>query len=150
MGREIPRPAGLPDRLGPARCRGGRSSGLDEVSSHRPHRLGAPGRVQDGRTRTALLHRFQGTDPEELATAVRSHWTIENRLYWVLDVTMGEDGSTVRKDKAPQNLFRLKKIALNLIRQDSTDPVKCSLRIKRKRAAWDDDVRMNMLGLKSL
>lgn len=88
--------------------------------------------------------------PEELATAVRSHWAIENRLHWVLDVTLGEDGSTVRKDNAPQNLSLLKKIVLNLIRQDTTDPVKCSLRIKRKRAAWDDEVRMNMLGLKSL
>lgn len=88
--------------------------------------------------------------PEELTRAVRSHWGIENRLHWVLDVTMGEDASTVRKDNAPQNLSLLKKIVLNLIRLDTTDPVKCSLRLKRKRAAWDDDVRMNMLGLRPL
>lgn len=61
---------------------------------------------------------------------------------------MGEDGSTVRKDNAPQNLSLLKKIVRNLIRLDTTAPVMCSLRMKRKRAAWDDDVRMNMLGLK--
>jgi len=89
--------------------------------------------------------------PEELARAVRSHWGIENRLHWVLDVTMGEDASTVRKDNAPQNLSLLKKMALNLIRMDTTDrTVKCSMRLKRKRAAWDDNVRMNMLGLKPL
>lgn len=88
--------------------------------------------------------------PEQLARAVRSHWDIENKLHWVLDVTMGEDASTVRKDNAPQNLSLLKKIVLNLIRLDATDPVKCSLRIKRKRAAWDDDVRTNMLGLRQL
>lgn len=88
--------------------------------------------------------------PEQLAQAVRSHWGIENQLHWVLDVSMGEDGSTVRKDNAPQNLSLLKKIVLNLIRLDTTDPVKCSLRMKRKRAAWDDEVRMNMLGLKPL
>lgn len=40
----------------------------------------------------------------ELATAVRVHWGIENRLHWVLDVSMGEDGSTLRKDHAPQNV----------------------------------------------
>lgn len=73
--------------------------------------------------------------PDELARAVRAHWGIENQLHWVLDVTMGEDGSSARKDHAPQNLSLLKKIVLNLIRLDSTDPVKCSLRIKRKRAA---------------
>jgi predicted transposase YbfD/YdcC len=88
--------------------------------------------------------------PAQLAQAVRSHWGIENQLHWVLDVTMHEDDSTVRKDNAPQNLSLLKKIVLNLIRLDTTDTAKCSLRIKRKRAAWDDDVRMNMLGLKPL
>ena len=41
---------------------------------------------------------------EELASAVRAHWAIENRLHWMLDVNFGEDGSQVRKDNAPQNL----------------------------------------------
>jgi hypothetical protein len=36
---------------------------------------------------------------------------------------------------------------LNLIRLDTTNKNKASLRLKRKAAAWDDDVRMNMLGL---
>ena len=73
-----------------------------------------------------------------------------HRLHWVLDVSFGEDGSTVRKDNAPQNLSLLKKIVLNLIRLDTTDKTKASLRLKRKGAAWDDDVRMNMLGLRPL
>jgi len=87
---------------------------------------------------------------EHLAAAVRAHWGIENRLHWVLDVSFGEDGSTIRKDNAPQNLSLLKKIVLNLIRLDTTDKTKASLRLKRKGAAWDDDVRMNMLGLTPL
>lgn len=41
----------------------------------------------------------------------------------------------VRKDDAPQNLSLLKKIVLNLTRTGTTDPVKASLRQKRKRAA---------------
>lgn len=87
---------------------------------------------------------------KELARAVRAHWGIENRLHWMLDVCFGEDGSMVRKDNAPQNLSLLKKIVLNLIRSDTTDPVKTSLRLKRKRAAWDDDIRMKMLGIQLL
>lgn len=87
---------------------------------------------------------------EQLAAAVRAHWGIENRLHWILDVSFGEDGSTIRKDNAPQNLSLLKKIVLNLIRLDTTDNTKASLRLKRKGAAWDDDVRMNMLGLTPL
>ena len=48
------------------------------------------------------------------------------------------------------NLSLLKKIVLNLIRADKTDTVKTSLRLKRKRAAWDDDIRMKMLGIHPL
>lgn len=87
---------------------------------------------------------------EELAASVRAHWGIENRLHWVLDVSFGEDGSTVRKDNAPQNLSLLKKIVLNLIRLDTSVKRKTSLRLRRKGAAWDDDLRMSMLGLTPL
>lgn len=86
----------------------------------------------------------------ELATAARAHWGIENRLHWVLDVTFDEDASTVRKDNAPENMSLLKKIVLTLLRADTTDTAKASLRRKRKRAGWDDDIRMNILGLKPL
>jgi predicted transposase YbfD/YdcC len=84
---------------------------------------------------------------EQLAVAVRGHWAVENRLHWVLDVSLGEDASTVRKDNAPQNLSLLKKIVLNLIRLDTTDQKKTSLRLKRKAAAWDDDFRVGIMGL---
>ena len=87
---------------------------------------------------------------EDMADAVRAHWGIENQLHWMLDVNFGEDGCLVRKDNAPQNLSLLKKIVLNLIRADTTDNVKTSLRQKRKRAAWDDHIRMCMLGLQPL
>lgn len=87
---------------------------------------------------------------EELARTVRAHWAIENRLHWMLDVCFGEDDSMIRKDNAPQNLSLLKKIVLNLIRADTSDSAKTSLRLKRKRAAWDDDIRMKMLGIQPL
>lgn len=83
----------------------------------------------------------------ELAIAVRSHWGIENQLHWVLDVSMGEDSSTLRKDNAPQNISLLRKIALNLIRSAPPPARKTSLRLRRKGAAWDDDQRMRLLGI---
>ena len=86
----------------------------------------------------------------ELASAVRAHWGIENRLHWVLDVSFGEDGKTLRKDNAPQNLSLLRKIVLNIIRLAPPGKKKTSLRLRRKGAAWDDDLRMNMLGLTPL
>lgn len=88
--------------------------------------------------------------PDALASAARAHWGIENQLHWMLDVQFGEDACTVRRDHAPQNLSLLKKMVLNLIRADTSDTAKASLRRKRKRAAWDDDIRMAMLGIKPL
>ena len=38
---------------------------------------------------------------EKLAHAIRSHWEVENRLHWCLDVTFGEDASRIREDHAP-------------------------------------------------
>lgn len=84
----------------------------------------------------------------ELATATRAHWGIENRLHWILDVTMGEDASTLRKDNAPQNLSLLRKIALNMIRSAPPPARKTSLR--RKGAAWNDDERQRLLGITAL
>lgn len=86
---------------------------------------------------------------EELARAARAHWAIENQLHWVLDVTFGEDASQVRKDHAAQNLSLLKKIVLTILKTDTTDTTKTSLRQKLKRAGWDDDLRMGMLGIQA-
>jgi len=87
---------------------------------------------------------------EAFAKAVRSHWGIENRLHWMLDVNFGEDAATVRKDFAADNLSRLKKIVLNVLRLETATTAlgKLSLAKKRKLAAWDDTFRMAILGIK--
>lgn len=83
---------------------------------------------------------------EELAKTVRAHWAIENRFHWMLDVCFGETDGMIRKNNALQNLSLLEKSALNLLRVDKTDTAKTGLRLKHKRAAWDEDARMKMLG----
>lgn len=52
----------------------------------------------------------------QLATLVRGHWTIENRLHWVRDVTFDEDRCTVRTGTAPQAMACLRNTAINLHR----------------------------------
>lgn len=78
-----------------------------------------------------------------LLAAVRDHWQIENSLHWVLDMTFQEDASRVRKDYAPQNLALLRKLTLNLLKQDTS--IKASLKGKRKRAGWDHDYLLSLL-----
>jgi predicted transposase YbfD/YdcC len=46
----------------------------------------------------------------------RGHWTIENRVHRVRDVTWGEDASQVRRGQAPQALAALRNGLLSLLR----------------------------------
>lgn len=82
-------------------------------------------------------------DPQWLAQAIRRHWSIENNLHWVLDVTFREDDSRVRDSTAARNLALLRKMALNLVSQERS--TKASLRAKRKKAAWDDCYMQQLL-----
>jgi predicted transposase YbfD/YdcC len=75
--------------------------------------------------------------------AARSHWHIENRLHWLLDVVFDEDASRARKDHAPENLATLRRLALNLIR---THPAPISMRQKVKKAGWDNAFLLDLLG----
>jgi len=81
---------------------------------------------------------------ERIGTAVRAHWGIENRMHGVLDVSFSEDASRIRKRDGPENVSVLRRIAMNMIRQDERAG---SLRQKRKRAGWDDEYREQILGL---
>ena len=82
-------------------------------------------------------------DPATLGAAIRMHWSIENALHWVLDVTFREDDSRVRDRRAARNLALLRKIALNLVGRDRS--TKASMRAKRKKAAWNDDYMFQLL-----
>jgi predicted transposase YbfD/YdcC len=81
----------------------------------------------------------------QIAGAVRSHWSIENSLHWVLDVSFNEDACRIRKDHAPQNFSLLRQIALNLLTQEKT--AKVGIKAKRKKAGWDDAYLAMVLAL---
>lgn len=49
----------------------------------------------------------------------RGHWTIENPLHYVRDVTFGEDRSTVRTGQAPENLATLRNLVIGLCGLDA-------------------------------
>lgn len=61
--------------------------------------------------------RWEDADAEELEGLWREHWTIENRVHYVRDVTMGEDANQMRVGNAPQVLAALRNAILNLIRK---------------------------------
>jgi predicted transposase YbfD/YdcC len=79
----------------------------------------------------------------EMLEVVRSHWSIENELHWVLDLAFREDESRIRKDHGPENFAVLRHIALNLIKQEKTQ--KASIKGKRHKAGWDEAYLLKIL-----
>lgn len=67
---------------------------------------------------------------------IRSHWGIENRQHWTLDVAFSEDQSRKRAGNAAENFATINRLALNLLTSDTT--TKASIKRKRKMAGWDD------------
>ena len=84
-----------------------------------------------------------GESAEIIERKIRSHWEIENKLHWTLDVSFGEDASAIHDENAAQNFSLLRKIALILLKQDSS---KGSIKAKRKKAGWNDKFLFNLIG----
>jgi len=86
-------------------------------------------------------------DAQRIAHAVRSHWSVENRLHWCMDVALNDDQMRPRTEACAHNLAVLKHITLNLIR---LDPVKRKGGIKARRliAATSDAYRAELFGLR--
>jgi predicted transposase YbfD/YdcC len=77
------------------------------------------------------------------AVAARDHWAIENKLHWVLDVIFREDLSRLRTGHGARNMAVVRHFALNLVRQTAD---KRSIKRRRKRAAFDPQYLMEILG----
>jgi predicted transposase YbfD/YdcC len=83
-------------------------------------------------------------DPAERQLAViRSHWGIENELHWCLDVAFREDDSRLRKGDGAQNFSFLRRLALTLLKRETT--AKMGLKAKRHKAGWDNDYLLTVL-----
>jgi len=76
------------------------------------------------------------------AEAVRGHWSIENSLHWVLDVTFDEDRSRTRKRLIANNLSWLRRFAISLLKRH---PAKDSIAGKSRMAGWNNDFLMEVL-----
>jgi len=106
---------------------------------------------QVGNNSTTIEHRYYISSldcgAEQFARAIRKHWGIENSLHWVLDVSFREDDCRVRKGNAPENLALIRHLALNLLKNDKT--LKVGVKVKRRRAGWDNEyLRKTLLGAK--
>jgi len=90
------------------------------------------------------------SNAEQIGQAIRSHWTVENKLHWVLDVAYREDLCKSRKDNGAQNFSVLRRMTTNLIRQhkQKNTKIKGGVKCRRKVAAWSDAYLQELLECK--
>lgn len=93
--------------------------------------------------RYAITSLKETTDAEQLLSHVRGHWGIENRLYYVRDVTFGEDASQVRTGSAPQVLAAFRNIVLGILRQEGWTNIAAGLRHN----GWQPATALKLLGI---
>jgi predicted transposase YbfD/YdcC len=104
-------------------------------------------RIRHLRTKTTQEIQFYlsslSSCSSQIPRAIRQHWSIENSLHWVLDVTFNEDACRVRSLHAPHNLALVRRFALNILNCEHT--FKGSLKQKSKRAAMDNRYMLTLL-----
>jgi predicted transposase YbfD/YdcC len=67
-------------------------------------------------------------DPTRLQELIRGHWSIENRLHWVRDVTFDEDRCRIRKGNGAQVMAGLRNLAISLLRMAGSRFIPSALR----------------------
>jgi len=115
-------------------------SELESLCKVRAERHHPDGTIQ---TEERLFISSLEADPERLLKAVRHHWHVENKLHWTLDVAFEEDDSRIRTGHAAQNLGVVRRMALSLLKQETSRSV--GIKIKRKEAAWNPDYLLKVL-----
>jgi predicted transposase YbfD/YdcC len=98
-----------------------------------------------GKTENETRYYISSLPPDAslLNKSIRSHWGIENSLHWTLDVAFDEDRSRKREGHAAQNFSVLRRIALNLLKNEKT--TKCGVKGKRLKAGWDNKYLLKIL-----
>jgi len=114
--------------------------------------LGSVGMVESSREiagKVTLERRYYLSslklDVETFARAVRGHWGVENKLHWVMDVCFREDQSRARQGHAAENLATLRRLALNLLKQEKTK--KRGIKAKMLNASWHHPYLLRLLGV---
>jgi len=97
--------------------------------------------------RRYFISSHSGRQAQKIAALVRNHWRVENELHWTLDVSFNEDQCRVRIENAAENLARIRRISLLLLKNDKT--CKLGIKSKRAKAGYDRDYLLTLLGFRA-
>jgi hypothetical protein len=85
-------------------------------------------------------------NPERILALSRMHWSIENRLHWVRDVTFDEDRCRIRRGAGAQVMASLRNLAISLLRMAGAEIIASALR----HCARSDSLVFRLIGLREL
>jgi hypothetical protein len=71
--------------------------------------------------------------PDQLAGILRGHWSIEDRLHWIRDVTYDEDRSQIRARNGPRVMASLRNLAITILRLTGETNIAAALRHHARR-----------------
>jgi predicted transposase YbfD/YdcC len=104
-------------------------------------------REVNGKTSVELHYYISSLDgrhtARQLAGYIRGHWSVENNLHWQLDVSFNEDQRRIRKNHGAENFSRMCRIALNLLKSETS--AKVGIACKRKMCGWDNDYLLKVI-----
>jgi len=80
---------------------------------------------------------------EQIKNAIRSHWHIENRLHWQLDVSFNEDHCRARIKNEAESIALIRRITMAYLKEHKE--VKRGIKCKRKVASWDEEYLFDVL-----
>lgn len=92
--------------------------------------------------RRYFISSLTGCDARQAGLAIRSHWGVENKLHWRLDMSLREDESRIRTGHGAENFSRVRRIVVNALK---SDPRKVSLKVKRYRCSIDQQYMLDRL-----
>jgi predicted transposase YbfD/YdcC len=98
---------------------------------------------QISQERRYFISSLPGGTAQRMGQAVRNHWTVENELHWSLDLCFAEDQSRARIGNAAENLSRVRRLALTLLKQETT--AKVGIKAKRLLAGWDEKYLLRVM-----
>jgi predicted transposase YbfD/YdcC len=89
------------------------------------------------------------TDAKFFGKGIRNHWGVES-MHWSLDVAMNEDQSRVRVDHGAENLSRLRRIAINKLKdwqpkKPNGKPLKIGMKLKQQMCGWNPKCLLEVL-----
>ena len=84
-------------------------------------------------------------DVAKIARAIRGHWGVENSLHWVLDVQMSEDNSRIRAGNAAENMARIRRLTINMLKNHEPRKKRTSIEKKRMSCLLSNEYLMKVL-----